>query len=425
MTENHLEMLLYLISAFQVIDTMNLYYIFMYLFLIYYNYIIFYLLSENVSLIGWVSYHMSLTGVSDSTAFLKRAAERTIPSVKLASLHDKLPFIPREFWNYYPVHPNADFGVRYYEDELEHLDKKSKKSNDKPKKKPINLSIATESTSTRQNSNTLARFGFKVIGSPTDEDAVPTKKKVTVLKDWQKPNTPLLLKTDEEISESPYEAGQNGTTSTLVASVTNDDGYNAISHYPFQPNGLLDPNGDHDYEDSNNYFGEFCNPIDYNYDPPGDEPVEALNDLQLIQALAKKRLQEAEDRTRPLDLTSEFHSSIKVALQNPDQYKFQNNRFATPPLYYQRGSLLLPGPPWCTNKCALDSLLVVLLSIRIALKDEIKFADLYDRAIDVMDKEFPSLCALLESYLNCEIDNIEFKEAALDLFTMDDARWVK
>lgn len=107
-----------------------------------------------------------------------------------------------------------------------------------------------------------------------------------------------------------------------------------------------------------------------------------------------------------------LQASKKIAYANKDLFKWGNSTAA--PLFYHRGSAQLPGPVWRDNKCALDSILMTLLAIRVNMKENPLFSN--DRGLLLMTEELPALTNLIDKFLVADISNLEFTATAWDIF---------
>lgn len=107
-----------------------------------------------------------------------------------------------------------------------------------------------------------------------------------------------------------------------------------------------------------------------------------------------------------------LQASKKIANANKDLFKW--GKLTAAPLFYHRGSAQIPGPVWKDNKCALDSILVSLLAIRINMKENPLFSN--GRGSLLMMQELPVLTDLIDKFLVADISNIEFTATAWDIF---------
>ena len=92
----------------------------------------------------------------------------------------------------------------------------------------------------------------------------------------------------------------------------------------------------------------------------------------------------------------------RLTFANKDLFKEVNSTGG--PLFSRRGSVQLAKPVWRDNKCALDSLLITLLAIRVNMKENPLFSN--DRGLLLMTEELPALTNLIDKFLVADISNL-------------------
>ena len=319
--------------------------------------------------------------------------------------------IPREFWYYYPKinDPPED----YYASTVLMVANKTALGK---KKLPITARKSTDTASVvSKNVGSIDKF---LVRSPIalDGSNERKKKRQMVVKEWQIPEaTPSPSQFIDELTNH-VDASQ--ITDELVRPLdtsemmSQDIGLATLSLRPAfytNPLGIYDPNGpmeDECYDNHNDnlnrdfYFSQEYAAYSESHaiDPSLASLTQSTNLNSTAITVEELRENEVANLTQSTNLNSttltveqlredavltlrphnrmvafdttdwDFNPAITIAMLNRDLY-FYGGRICAP-LYYRRGQVCLPGPAWCNNKCAFDSVLMALVVCRIVMSED-------------------------------------------------------